>query len=118
MKLKTKYLSCLICTITLYISSCTKLEKLPEVHVAEELMEYFNYQPGTYWVYYDSVNHVLDSIYVTENSTFSREEYGKNYIIHGIGIENLSRKNTSMALKNMQVNFWYQFEKISNNLRT
>src|SRR5690606_39232351 len=39
-----------------------------------------------YWVYYDSVNHVLDSIYVTRNSTFSSEENGKNYIKKSIVI--------------------------------
>jgi|SRR5690606_38092610 len=118
MKLKTKYLSCLICTITLYISSCSKLEKLPEVHVAEELMEYFNYQPGSYWVYYDSVNHVLDSIYVFRNYIYSSEEHGKNYIVRVINIENISGHNTSIALKNTQASFGYQFEKVNGSLRT
>src|SRR5690606_13089188 len=116
MKLITKYVSCLICTITLYISSCTKFEKLPEVHVAEELMEYFNYQPGTYWVYYDSVNHKTDSFWISENSCCVQHDDGKNnYITPSIYTKSKSGVEVGHGLRASTASFGYQFDKLNDS---
>jgi hypothetical protein len=40
-------------------NACNKKE--PVISIDPRLKQYFSYQPGTYWVYYDSVKNVEDS---------------------------------------------------------
>src|SRR5690606_25162322 len=83
------------------------------VHVAEELMEYFNYQPGTYWVYYDSVNHKTDSFWISENSCCIQQDDGKNnYITPSIYTKSKSGVEVSFGLRASTASFGYSFDRL------
>jgi len=43
--------------------SCTP-QKNSTVHINANLKSYFNYQPGSYWVFYDALNNYYDSLTV------------------------------------------------------
>ena len=48
--------------------SCKKNENMP-VYISDEYKNYFNWQAGTYWVYYDSLTGDTDSIIVSWSRT-------------------------------------------------
>jgi hypothetical protein len=48
-----------------FISCSTK--KQNPVYLNADLKKYFDYQIGTYWLFYDSLNHRTDSLYVFSN---------------------------------------------------
>ncbi len=47
------------------LNSCKK--QLPHYSIDSDLKTAFNYQPGTYWIYKDSLSGRIDSFYVTQN---------------------------------------------------
>ena len=48
--------------------SCVKQGNVTTYAVDSSLVKYFNYKPGTYWVYRDSIAGDVDSFYVTRNN--------------------------------------------------
>jgi len=47
------------------LNSCKK--QLPHYSIDSDVKAAFNYQPGTYWIYRDSITGRIDSFYVTQN---------------------------------------------------
>jgi len=55
-------------------------------NVAPVFKPYFSFQPGTYWIYKDSLTGKEDSFYVTQNTTTIK--YGEQYNESSINIHN------------------------------
>jgi hypothetical protein len=50
-----------------YYAACKKETKPPTIRlIPEEMKAYWDFKPGTYWIYQDSVTGAIDSVYVTE----------------------------------------------------
>jgi len=45
--------------------SCTKPQAIQPTYVSAGIKSYFDYKPGSYWIFYDSVNNYFDSVVVT-----------------------------------------------------
>lgn len=73
------------CLMLLSFFSCKK-DKKPVIDISDELRQYFNYQPGTYWVYYDSVSGVTDSLWVANTFLINHAESDRDVTGHGIEI--------------------------------
>ena len=50
--------------------SCNKNSTQQPMYINATFKDYFNYQPGSYWVFYDSSNNEKDSYYVTSNEDY------------------------------------------------
>jgi len=55
--------------VIINLFSCSKKTMQP-VYVNTQLKQYFNYLPGSYWIFYDSLNNKKDSMYVASVHTF------------------------------------------------
>jgi len=58
-----------VSTFFMGLFACSKKEQLHPVYVDAALAKYFDYQPGSYWVFYDSLNNNMDSMYVFSADT-------------------------------------------------
>ena len=67
-----KYVIFITSLVLIYGHSCKKAS-IGENKVSPALVAAFNYQPGTYWVYKDSISGVFDSFYVYKN------EFSQNF---------------------------------------
>ena len=63
------------------LCACKKTQNIAPTYISADFKSYFDYQAGTYWVFYDSLNNVFDSILVTgytdqqvTNGNISNEE--------------------------------------------
>ena len=63
----------------------------PAVYVDEGLKNYFDYQVGSYWIFYDSVNNNIDSMFVYRTDTVSlnwhdtaNEQIQMNLYLYGL----------------------------------
>jgi len=66
------------CRTTLSIPPC---EKRTEVQFPPDLIRYFDFKPGSYWIYEDSITRDIDSIWLysyTEKDDETKFEYQKN----------------------------------------
>jgi hypothetical protein len=71
-----KNLLILVALVSLF-ASCKKEDEVNHITVSEETKKYFNYLPGSYWIYADSATGVLDSFVVFSNEfSTSLEQYG------------------------------------------
>ncbi len=70
MKLQTLKFICLVGIISVLLFSCKKEPEKKPVYFDDEFKRTFNYQVGTYWVFYDSLNNRLDSLVVLNNEYF------------------------------------------------
>jgi len=43
---------------------CKKPQNVQPTYISADFKSYFDYQPGTYWLFYDSVNNYFDSVVV------------------------------------------------------
>jgi hypothetical protein len=68
--------------ITLF--ACKKKPDNNVIHINGALKAAFNFQPGTYWIYKDSLTGIMDSFFVTKNTYFTTTNYP--YTIESIGI--------------------------------
>ena len=63
-----RYLFCPICFLILSVFMCctksTKKQVAAPVNLNADFKDYFNYQPGSYWVFIDSPNLTRDSFYI------------------------------------------------------
>jgi len=59
---KSRIFVIIICMMTMY--SCKKNNN-PVINVNTALKAAFNYMPGTYWIYKDSISGRIDSFFVT-----------------------------------------------------
>ncbi|MBS1636220.1 MAG: hypothetical protein JST26_09910 [Bacteroidetes bacterium] len=56
--------------LMLVLTACQKCKKDPEAkpnyhfEIPQELWDYGCFKPGTYWVYEDSISHIIDSVWV------------------------------------------------------
>ena len=72
--------------ILLLINACKKQGSgLPHKTIDADLKTAFDYLPGTYWIYRDSITGRVDSFAVRSN-TFNTGNVSGNYIIDGIAI--------------------------------
>ena len=55
----------LLCGL-LFVGACKKPGD-GKTHPNPQLLAHFNFQPGSYWIYYDSVTGLEDSMYVYRN---------------------------------------------------
>jgi hypothetical protein len=62
------YLIPLLCVLTL-VFSCREKPDPPTYYIPDAYKSYIAFQPGTYWVYEDSVSGVLDSVVVVDFQT-------------------------------------------------
>lgn len=53
--------------LLIFLFSCKKENNRID-HINDDLRNHFSYQPGTYWVMYDSLRGETDSLYITSNS--------------------------------------------------
>lgn len=60
--------------VFIVLSSCIKDKKKP-IYLNKDLKNYFNYQKGSYWIFYDSLNGKVDSLYVESNINYSPFSY-------------------------------------------
>lgn len=61
------------CFIILFCSCC-KPEPEPIVRlIPAEMKQYWNFKPGSYWIYEDSTSGAIDSVYVTEHENYTFE---------------------------------------------
>ncbi len=67
------------------LASCGK-PKLETNPVNPALKADFNYKPGTYWIYRDSISGMIDSFYVTSNVAGTTVNEGANYSVDFITI--------------------------------
>jgi len=72
--------------------SCTPKKNTSTVYVNAGLKNYFNYQVGSYWVFYDSLNNIYDSICVTN--------YDDNFEL----TNNISNENVSIGIYGFYLN--------------
>jgi hypothetical protein len=50
------------------------------VTISANLKKAFSFQPGTYWIYRDSLSGMIDSFYVTDNTSSTTQVGNSNYI--------------------------------------
>ncbi len=75
------------------IASCKQKEN-PKIFINEELRNYYNYQPGSYWIYYDSVSGATDSFYVEYNAEGINPSVGVDYITRSIQLRSNNSKHS------------------------
>lgn len=101
------------CSLILYIG-CSKSET--HFPVDPYLINNFNYKPGTYWVYKDSLSGVEDSFFVTKNSpnsqplTRNSSTYVDAIIIDGLqyNSSNMKVAKWSMSLGGASIGWYYK----------
>jgi hypothetical protein len=92
--------------VLINLFSCSK-NTIQPVYVNTQLKQYFNYLPGSYWIFYDSLNNKKDSMYVDQIDTFPPYSVGSNIaetVIYTLGIDTsigigLYLANTSCDLR-------------------
>lgn len=53
--------------ILLFLNFCKK-DEMPHYFIPTTLLAYSDFQLGSYWIYYDTKNHLLDSTYITDKT--------------------------------------------------
>jgi hypothetical protein len=78
MKIHTPFI--LIFLIFTFFQSCEKKCKTPTQGppIEQEMRDWIVFQPGSYWIYFDTITKSTDSVYVVEAKEFSEETYLKH----------------------------------------
>ena len=66
-----KYFLLISFSLLIFLSSCNKNEK---IKIKDDLLNWC-FKTNTHWVYIDSVNNDIDSVYVVNHNHFYQEEY-------------------------------------------
>ena len=76
----------LLMAIILVVSACNR-NSITKVPVNADLKAAFNYKPGTYWIYRDSISGIIDSFFVRSNGDgYTNTTNGDNKSIESIGL--------------------------------
>lgn len=92
--------------IAILAIGCKKKEEFSKT-IDPKMKQYFSFQPGTYWIYKDSVSGKEDSFYVSQNTTTTKDgiEYNETLImIHG----DTAARSCSINLHQTGLNFSFQ----------
>ena len=73
-------------TIASTFNACKKPGSIPNYPVNDSLKAAFNFQPGTYWIYRDSISGEVDSFYVQTNYTNNNNNVSYTYDVIRIHI--------------------------------
>jgi len=101
--MKNGLLLLLLCGLLL-VGACRKPGD-GKTHPDPRLLEHFNFKPGTYWIYYDSVSNTEDSLYVTRNDILS-SSYSESVTIT-INSRIIYNGHFSLTGKYFQLNYIY-----------
>ena len=78
--MKTRYIfiQSLALALLLITLGCSSKSRLPPVYLNKDLKDYFNYQVGSYWIFYNSVENKTDSVIVGINTIYQPYQSGDN----------------------------------------
>jgi hypothetical protein len=96
--MKTPFAFLLIC-LACSISACKKKQVPVEaLDTNPEVKAHFNFQPGTYWIYWDSVSKRTDSFYVTSNTYSKQNDPTVVLTYHYLTIAEVTEDTASAAI--------------------
>jgi len=100
------------------IHSCNKNTGERHFTIDKDLFATFNYQPGTYWIYKDSLTGYIDSMYVISSTGIISTDYGKE-IVDNVNISigdtniypgNIARRKWFLGMQSNNVSFGRNFQ--------
>ena len=94
--MKTNGLLIIFIIFILSVFSCKKNDELSHYPINSDLKSAFNYLPGTYWIYRDSISGEIDS-FAVRNNVFSTDVVAGNYAIDEIGINITQYRSSSVT---------------------
>ena len=74
--------------LVVYFTSCTKSAKTVPTYnlpIPQDAFDFANFKVGSYWIYQDSISHVLDSVYVIDATQGVRSVDGTSAQNNGFG---------------------------------
>ena len=95
----------ILCAVVLF--GCTR-SKSVSTPVNSDLIAAFNYKPGTYWIYRDSISGEIDSFFVTDNFSSSLINSGAGTSVDDILI--LISQVNSLSSNSIKNKWQYRYE--------
>ncbi len=99
------FLACVAFAIAATFHACKK-DSVQNTPINPALQAAFNYKPGTFWIYKDSISGLVDSFFVTNNYT-NKVSQSSTYTYDEIGID-ITQYSIS-PVRNTDTQYWVYY---------